>query len=93
MTNEEKVLENMNGLKGNLEELMRKSSELQKFTQDLLPSDKFTADMDGVDIEVSMAMNGRAIVFSIVNQDECRRIFNEMKQNRKGFFKRIFNTR
>jgi len=59
--------------------------------QDLLPKHKFTAEIDGHVFEVSLALSGKAIVLNFQDDIKCTSLYNEMKENKKGFFKRIFS--
>lgn len=86
----------LNGLTGALGELVANFGDIKKITemtQDLLPKDKFTAEIDGHTMEVSMGLSGKAIVFNFTDDIKCSSLFNELKQNKQGFFKRIFNIK
>lgn len=69
------------------------TDQLINTTQDLLPKDKFTAEIDGYHLEVSIGLSGKAIVFNFTDADKCASLFSELKQNKQGFFKRIFNVK
>lgn len=66
-------------------------SEMVGAAQDLLPKHKFTAEIDGHVFECSLALSGKAIVFNFQDDIKCTSLFNELKENKKGFFKRIFS--
>lgn len=86
------------------EQLMQMASDLKQLiansgnitdmvatAQDLLPKNKFTAEIDGHVFECSIGMSGKAIVFNFQDDIKCASLFNELKENKKGFFKRIFS--
>jgi hypothetical protein len=74
----------LNGYKG--------LDEVAKMTQDLLPKDKFTADIDSQKLEISIGMSGKAIVFNFDSESKCKELFNDLKEQKQGFFKRFFKS-
>lgn len=92
MANAETLQKAMDDLK-RLTEQFGGVTELVNLSQDLLPRDKFTAQIDGHIVEVSIGMSGRAITMMFVDGVKCKETFNELKQNKQGFFKRIFNIK
>lgn len=68
-------------------------SEMVGLSQDMLPKDKFNAEIDGHVIEVSMALSGKAIMIVFQDGIKCGSLYNEIKSNKQGFFKRIFNIK
>jgi hypothetical protein len=91
-----KEYENLLKMKSDLEGMINNfggSKEMIDMTQDLLPKDKFNAEIDGINVEVSSGLSGRAIVFVFHNPKDQEKIYAELKENKKGFFKRIFNIK
>lgn len=68
-------------------------SEMVGLSQDMLPKDKFNAEIDGHVIEVSRALSGKAIMIVFQDEIKCGSLYNEIKSNKQGFFKRIFNIK
>lgn len=86
----------LDGLKGALGNLQKHFGDIEKLTaqtQDLLPKDMFKAEIDGHTLEISIGMSGAAIVFNFADKSKCASLFNELKQQKKGFFQRVFNIK
>lgn len=78
-----------------LEDLMSKYQGVGGITaaaENLMPKYTFAADHDGHKVDVSLAVNGRAVVLFYHDDIKAASVFNELKNNKKGFFKRIFST-
>lgn len=67
--------------------------KMAELTQDILPKDKFHAQIDGHKMEISIGLSGKAIVFLFQDEIKCASLFSELKSNKQGFFQRIFKTK
>ena len=95
MGNEEKKM-------GELDAILKRAKDLQKsfggieklmdMTEHLTPKDKFIGEIDGVKIEVSSGVSGRAIVIVFDKAEDQSRFYSQLKEQKKTFFQRVFNT-
>lgn len=88
-------IKNLNDYKKQLEEAISEFNsvgKLAELTQDMLPKDKFNAEVEGCPAEISLALSGRAMMIQFKNPEDCKRLFLEKKANKKTFFQKIFNT-
>ena len=91
MKENEEFFKQFKGMNADVTDLLKKSRELTDFSNNILPKEKFYAEIDGKKLEVSIAMNGMAIVLMFTENKSCEDTFTEMKENKKGVLKRIFN--
>lgn len=89
----EKIVSSLNDSIKSLQDLMHQHKGLEGITEttrNMLPKDAFEAELDGHRINVSIAVSGTAIILKFSDDIKCASVYNEIKQNKQGFFKRIF---
>lgn len=89
----EKIVENLQNATKELSDLMKQfggMSGVAETTRDMLPRDAFDAEIDGHIVNVSIAVSGTAIILKFPEDIKAASVYNELKQNKQGFFKRIF---
>lgn len=95
--NNETPFDTLNGAAEQLKKAMGDFQGIDKiteFAENILPKDKFTAEIDGHKVDVSIGFSGRMIMIEFQDDIKGRSIHAEMKQNTEGLksvIKRIFS--
>lgn len=89
----DKLVKNLADATKELKELIDQHNGLSgvtEITRNMLPKDAFDAEIDGHIVNVSIAVSGTAIILKFTDDIKAASVYSELKQNKQGFFKRIF---